>query len=151
VNNFKLLLGAGLLVAARMGHRRQPTREPGPSVRAEAVLARLERIRPATAVSAGLALGIGVKRFLITLLAMTSISAAVLSAGDEASLTILYVVVASLCVWPAVVLYLLLGERVDPRIDATKLWLTANTASVTFYVTLVIGVFFCVDGLIGLL
>jgi 2-methylaconitate cis-trans-isomerase PrpF len=150
VSIFKLVLGVVLLVAAGMGHRRTGTREPAASARTEALLARLERIRPATAFSAGLALGIGFKRLIITLVAMTTIAAADLSSADEASLVVLYVAVASLSVWPAVALYLVVGEHARTTIDAAKRWLTANSTRVTYYITLVIGAYFCADGLAGL-
>jgi Sap, sulfolipid-1-addressing protein len=151
VNVFKLVLGVALLAAAIGGQRRTGTRESRASVRAEAVLARLERIRPATAFSAGLALGIGVKRLIITLVAMTTISAASLNSGDEVSLVVLYVVVASLSVWPAVGLYLVFGDHARTWMDAGKRWLAANGTTVTFSITLVVGAFFCADGLNGLI
>jgi len=35
--------------------------------------------------------------------------------------------------------------------DAGKRWLTAYGTTVTFYITLVVGAFFCADGLNGLI
>ena len=148
---FKLALGVALLVAAAVEHKRTATRESAASPRTEAVVARLERIRPATALTAGLALGIGTKRLILTLVAVTTISVAELSSGDEASLIVLFVAVASLSVWLAVALYLVLGDHARKSMDAAKRWLTANSATVTFYVTLVTGAFLCIDGLIELL
>ena len=148
---FELVLGAGLIIAARIGHSRADTGRPGGSPRTEAMLVRLERIRPVTALSAGLALGVGVKRLVITLLAATTISVAGLDAGDETRLALLYVAVASLSVWPAVVLYLVLGEHARAWITAAKNWLTANGWKVTLGATLGVGVFLFTEGLVRLL
>ena len=115
------------------------------------MLAKLERIRPATALTAGLALGVGVKRLIITLFAATSVAAAGLDAGDETRLALLYVAVASLSVWPAVAISLLFGEHARRWITAAKSWLTENSTKVTLGATLGVGVFLCAQGLISLL
>jgi hypothetical protein len=60
-------------------------------------------------------------------------------------------VVASLCVWPAVAFYLVVGDHARAWIDTAKSWLTANSTTMTFYVTLAVGAFFCADGLAGLI
>ena len=64
---------------------------------------------------------------------------------------VLYVVVASLSVWPAVGLYLVFGDHARTWMDAGKRWLAANGTTVTFYITLVVGAFFCADGINGLI
>ena len=151
VSILELVLGVVLIIAARVGRSRVDPRRPGGSPRTEAMLAKLERIRPATALSAGLALGVGVKRLIITLFAATAVAAAGLDAGDETRLALLYVGVASLSVWPAVAISLLFGEHARRWITAAKSWLTANSTKVTLGATLGVGVFFCVEGLISLL
>ncbi len=151
VSVFGLVLGVLLIMAAQIGRSRARNRDASGSRRTEAMLARLERIRPATALSAGLALGIGAKRLVITLLAATTISAAELDAGDETRLALLYVAVASLSVWPAVVLYLLFGEHARAWITTAKNWLTANGTKVTIAVTFGVGVFLVAESLVRLL
>jgi hypothetical protein len=151
VGVFELVLGIALIIAAQIGRSRADPRRPGGSPRTEAMLAKLERIRPATALTAGLALGVGVKRLIITLFAATAVAAAGLDAGDETRLALLYVGVASLSVWPAVAISLLFGEHARTWITAAKSWLTANSTKVTLGATLGVGVFFCVEGLISLL
>ena len=148
VSIFKLVLGVALIAAARMGQRRPATRESGASTRTEALLARLEQLSAKTAFTAGLALGIGVKRLIVTLLAATTISAAQLDASEETLLVALYIVVASLSVWPAVALYLVFGEHAGVLINGAKRWLTANGTRVTFYITFGVGVLLCVDALV---
>ena len=148
---FELVLGVALIIAAQIGRSRADPRRPGGSPGTAAMLAKLERIRPATALTAGLALGVGVKRLIITLFAATAVAAAGLDAGDETRLALLYVGVASLSVWPAVAVRLLFGEHARRWITAAKSWLTANSTKVTLGATLGVGVFFCVEGLISLL
>ena len=133
-----------------MGQRRSATRASGASPRTEALLARLEQLSAKTAFTAGLALGVGVKRLIVTLLAATTISAAQLDAGEETLLVALYVVVASLSVWPAVGLYLVFGEHARVWINGAKRWLAANGTRVTFYITFGVGVLFCTDALVEL-
>lgn len=148
----ELLLGVALVAAGALGRTRAETRESGgsSSTTTDAVLARLEHLNPAAALSAGLAFGIGTKRLVITLLAATTISTAGLAPGEETALAAVYVAVASLPVWPAVAVYLLLGERADGWITGAKRWLTVHSQQLTYALSLAVGLFFCADALVRL-
>ncbi len=78
----ELLLGAAMLVFAWQGrHPRDPVELSGES-RTSALMVRLRAIRPRTAFSVGLLLGIGgIKRLTLTLLAGTTIAVSGLTPG----------------------------------------------------------------------
>jgi hypothetical protein len=146
----ELTVGVLLLVAAaraRQPSRRQPTR--GTS-RTAHLFARLERVSPRAAVSVGATLGVGVKRLFITIFAASTIALASLTRAEAAGLGVLYVGVASLLVWVPVALYLVAGERAGDWVETAKDGLAANQRTVTFFISLVFGLFFLVAGLVQL-
>lgn len=141
----ELGLGVLLLLAARAAHRPQ---EPGAgSARVSDLLRRLDGLSPSTAFPAGAALGVGTKRFVITALAATTISASTFDASEEAGLAVLYIVLASLLVWLPVGLYLLAGPRADRRVEQTKEWIEADWRPITFWLSLVFGIAILADAI----
>jgi len=142
-----------LLLAFAWRARRLP--EPGEHTgesRTKALLARLGRLRPATAFSIGALLGVGgVKRLTITVLAGTTIATPGLASVEEVGLGVLYVLIASLLVWLPVGVYLVVGRRADHWMASAEEWLAANERRLTFLLTLVFGLLLAGDGLIRLL
>jgi len=147
----ELAFGVGLLVLA--WPQRHPRAEPdsaGPN-RVKAMLARLHRLRPATAFSVGLLLGVGgVKRLTITLVAGATVGIAGLSPIEDALLGVAYVLVAGVLVWVPVGVYLVAGERAAGWLDAAQGWLTANERRITFVSTLLFGFLLTTDALVRL-
>lgn len=120
--------------------------------RTEAFLARLGRLRPATAFTLGALLGAGgVKRLTVTLLAGASIALSGLIPAEELALGILYVVLASALVTIPVAFYLVAGSRADAWTANAKAWLIANEQRFTILSTLAFGVLLIIHGLIQLL
>jgi hypothetical protein len=143
----------GLLLAFAWRARRlpEPKEDTGES-RANALLTRLGRLKPVTALSIGALLGVGgVKRLTITILAGTTIATAGLASVEEVGLGVLYVLIASLLVWLPVAVYLVVGRRADDWMAGAEEWLAANERRVTFLLTFVFGLLLAGDGLIRLL
>ena len=144
----------GVLLLAFAWRARGPSKAPeraGES-RTAALLARLGRLRPVTAFSVGALLGVGgVKRLTITVLAGTTIAAAGLLPVEEAGLSLLFVLMASLLVWLPIAVYLIVGRRADDWMASAETWLAANERRVTFLLTFVFGLLMVGDGLIRLL
>ena len=147
----ELAFGVGLLVLA--WPQRHPRAEPDPAGpnRVKAMLARLHRLRPSTAFSVGLLLGVGgVKRLTITLVAGATVGIAGLTPVEDVLLGVLYVLVAAVLVWVPVGVYLLAGERAAVWLDAAQGWLTANQRRITFVSTLLFGFLLTTDALVRL-
>ena len=76
------------------------------------MLARLHGLRPGTAFSVGVLLGVGgVKRLTITLVAGATVGIADLLVVEDVLLGVVYVLVAGVLVWLPVGVYLVAGER----------------------------------------
>ena len=115
----------------------------------KALLERLRALRPGTAFSAGLLLGVGgVKRLTITLVAGATVGIANLLVIEDVVLGILYVLVAAVLVWLPVGVYVIAGHRSDDWLEAAEEWLTANERRITFFTTLVFGFLLTSDALI---
>jgi len=150
--SLELLLGVVMLIFAWQGRRpRDPVELAGES-RTSALLARLHGIRPGTAFTIGLLLGIGgIKRLTLTLLAGTTIAVSGLSTGEQVGLGIAYVLIATLLVWGPAWIYLVAGPRADAWTMSTQAWLSANQRLATAVSTLVFGVILTGHGLFSLL
>jgi Sap, sulfolipid-1-addressing protein len=148
----ELLLGAAMLVFAWQGRRpRDPVELSGES-RTSAFLARLSAIRPRTAFSIGLLLGIGgIKRLTLSLLAGTTIAVSGLAGGEQVGLGAAYILIATALVWAPACIYLVAGPRADAWMASTQGWLVANQRRATVLSTLVFGVILVVQGLFVLL
>ena len=149
----ELALGVALLVAA-WRWRRHPElrRPPRPRPRIEAVKAkldlptRLQHLRPGLSLSLGVVFGVGPKRLAITLLAVAQINVASPVAVEEATLILLFVVVASLPVLVPVCMYVVAGQRAEGWIERATAWLTEHQNDLTVYSTAVFGLLFVIDG-----
>jgi hypothetical protein len=147
----ELAFGVGMLVLAWPQRRASAQPEgPAPS-RVKAMLARLHGLRPGTAFSVGVLLGVGgVKRLTITLVAGATVGIAGLLPIEDVLLGILYVLVAAVLVWVPVGVYLVAGERADGWLEAAQGWLTANERRITFVSTLLFGFLLTSDALVRL-
>ena len=144
----ELTLGIACLVFAAVIRRRPETTEARQPGRSHRILDRLERVRPGTAVLAGLALGIGgPKRLVVTGLAAASIIASGSSGAQETALVTWYAILATAVVWAPVAAYVLSGQRAVAEVDGAFAWLARHRRSVTFYVSATIGVALLAGGL----
>jgi uncharacterized cupin superfamily protein len=127
----------GVLVAGGVLVRRRGT------VRA-ADLALLDRLTPATAAAAAVALNVGPKRLVLTALAAPAIDGA-------ASLAVLYLAVATLLVWAPVLAFELAGERAVRLLARGSSWLAARQRSVASASLVGVGALAVADSLASLL
>jgi hypothetical protein len=127
----------GVLVAGGVLVRRRGT------VRA-ADLALLDRLTPATAAAAAVALNLGPKRLVLTALAAPAIDGA-------ASLAVLYLAVATLLVWAPVLAFELAGERAVRLLARGSSWLAARQRSVASASLVGVGALAVADSLASLL
>jgi hypothetical protein len=147
----ELAFGVGLLVLAWPQRHAGAEPDPAGPSRVKAMLARLHGLRPGTAFSVGLLLGVGgVKRLTITLVAGATVGIAGLSAIEDALLGVAYVLVAGVLVWVPVGVYLVAGERAAGWLEAAQGWLTANERRITFVSTLLFGFLLTSDALVRL-
>ena len=149
-----LLLGVVLLVvAARERRQPEPDRTAAPRDGQKGpVLAKLSHVTPAAASAVAGVLGFGgPKRLVITFLAMSVISGAVLSNIESATLVVLYVGVASVIVWMPVTLVLVAGDRGAAVLRRVAEWLEEHSQALRIGLALVIGAALVVDGLVRLI
>ena len=147
----ELAFGVGLLVLAWPQRHARAEPDPAGRSRVKAMLARLHRLRPGTAFSVGLLLGVGgVKRLTITLVAGATVGIAGLTPVEDVLLGVLYVLVAAVLVWVPVGVYLVAGERAAEWLEAAQGWLTANERRITFVSTLLFGFLLTSDALVRL-
>jgi hypothetical protein len=147
----ELALGVLLIAFAWRGRRPDELREERQRVRIEGLFGRLEHVRPTLAFSLGVALGVGTKRLIITVLAASTVAFAGVDKTEEAGLAMVYVLVGGLTVWPPVAVYLIAGRRADDWITDAKAWLTVNAQTVAYYLSAIFGIAIVVDALIELL
>ena len=152
-----LALTLGILLLAAAWHWRTPREaavreQRRTSPRTKAFLERLGRLHPGTAFSVGFLLGVGgPKRLTVTLLFAATIAISGLDSAEKTALGVVYVVIASALVWLPVGLYLVAGERANRWMAAAQDWLIAHRRQIGFGATLVLGLLFTVDALVGIL
>ena len=148
---FELVVGLGLLALAWAQRRPRPPAPAGRPSRTEAILARLQGLRPGTAFAFGMVLGVGgIKRLSITLVAGATVAIADLLRVESLALGVLYIVVSGVLVWFPVTVYVIAGARADAWMKAARDWVTANERRLTFSSTVVFGVLLTADGLLRL-
>ncbi len=139
-----LCLGIALLSLAVVIHRRPSIVTSGSnrsSGRSKRVLERLARVRPFTAVAAGVMLGIGgPKRLVVATLASASIAATGLTGSDQLTLILWYSALATIVVWLPVLSYLLLGQSAVNQVDRGLEWLARHRRSATMGALVLLGV-----------
>jgi hypothetical protein len=131
---FGVVLIAGALLVRRRGAKQRPDWT--------ALLERLHRLRPGTALAAGLALGVGgPKRLVLTTLAGSSIAASAAEGSYVAVLVLLYSLVATLLVWLPVLAFVIAGDRVLGLLHAADRRLAEHEHEIAFWSLLIVGVF----------
>ena len=149
-----LALGFGLAVLwlAVMVRRRPPAATPSSNARSQEMLERLGRLRPGTALVAGLVLGIGgPKRLVLTALAAATISTSTADRGEAAVLVVAYTILATILVSGPILAFEIFGDRAMTKLDEAQSWLSRHQRSATFYVLLLIGVVALASGIATLL
>jgi hypothetical protein len=147
----ELAFRIGLLAVAWPQRRAGADPDAGGPGRVKAMLARLHGLRPGTAFSVGVPLGVGgVKRLSITVFAGAAVGIAGLSPIEDVLLGVLYVLVAAVLVWVPVGVYLVAGERADAWLEEAQGWLTANERRITFASTVLFGFLLTSDALVRL-
>jgi len=154
----EIALALVLLVLALVAHRRPPDTNDGPSPherskeRTKALLERLRRFRLLTTVVAGFLLGIGgPKRLVLTSLAATTIVTAGLGDGDQATLVVVFVTLATALVWGPLILFLLLGNRVVALMEDAQDDIGRRQPQVTVYALLILAALLVIDAMSVLL
>lgn len=146
-----LALALGVALIATAGVLR---RSPGDGRGTERVVSLLDRVRgvrPAQAFPAGAAFGVGTKRFLITVVTAATLAGGDLGRVEMASLSVLYVLTASVVVWLPVGLYLLAGPRSDAIVERAEAWLLDHWQAIGVWLSAGFGVLICADALLRLL
>ncbi len=150
----ELGLGVALLWLAAVISRRPPgaLHAPGAHGRSKELLERLARVRPLTALLAGLMLGIGgPKRLVLTALASASIAAAGVGGADRGALILWYSALATVVVWLPIVGYVLLGQWAVAWLDRGLEWLTRHQRRASITVLVVVAAVLFVDAAVTLL
>ncbi|MFI5054065.1 MAG: GAP family protein, partial [Acidimicrobiia bacterium] len=148
--------GVALLVAAARARgvrepELHPTEPRGTGPRTKALLNRLMGLRPVEASGAGALLGMGgPKRLVISVLAAATISTSGLHSQGKLVFSAFYVVIATVLVWAPVLLYVIAGERAGEWMVRGREWLTSYRQPLTFWLLVVFGLFFVVDGVVRL-
>jgi Sap, sulfolipid-1-addressing protein len=137
-------------LAARVRRRPASEGEAG-ARRTRKVLARLERLRLLTSVTAGVVFGIGVpKRLVLTLLTASTINTAGVRPSAQALLVVVYVAVATAIVWVPVTLFILFGDRAIAMMRRSQDELIRRQPHVTIHALQFLAAVFALDAL-GLL
>jgi Sap, sulfolipid-1-addressing protein len=147
-----LELGAAialLWLAARV--RRAPLEVSGQNERMQKMLARLDRVRVATAVAAGLLFGVGGKRLVLSALAAGSIAAAGLGTGAGHSLVGWYALLATAVVWVPVLGFVLFGKRAVAWLAGIQARLVKHQREAIFYLLLAMALLLLLDAVVTLL
>ncbi len=145
-----LLLGL-LLLGVGVRARRHPERLAPSSGPENPVLSRLRSVSPAAASAVAGMLGFGgPKRLVITFLAMSLISGAVLGDIERVSLVVLYVAVASVLVWLPVTMVLVSGERGTAALHRVGGWLERHAEELRVVLGFAVGGALVLDGIVRL-
>jgi hypothetical protein len=91
--------------------------------------------------------GVNPKNLGLTIAAASTISAAGLSSGEEITVLVVFVVLASLTVAVPVVANLIAGEQAEPTLNSMKEWLMVNNATVMAVLFVVLGAKVLGDGI----
>lgn len=142
----ELLLGAALLVVGARTWQAQPG--PERTGRGAAIMAGLHEMGPAAAFSMAALLGFGgPKRLLLTLLAMAAVSGADAGRVTDATLVILYVVIATALVWAPVGFLIVAAGRAVPMLERCESWARAHARELRIWTSLAFGAVLVADGL----
>jgi Sap, sulfolipid-1-addressing protein len=152
VDSIEIAFGIALLLTAVYVRRhRSDLAARGPNPRTAAIRSRLANLRPLTALGTGAALGIGgPKRIGVTIVVSAAIAAAGLESAEALGLAVLYVAVATILVWVPILLYVAFGARATEWLENAQRWIGQHKATLTFYLSAVLGTVLVVDGIVHL-
>ncbi len=144
-----LVLGGALLGAAWQELRTPLPRTPRPRPRTEALKARLQDIGPVTAVSSGVLLGIGgPKRLALALFAAAAIATADVGRVASTSLSVVYILLATVLVWVPVLVALVFADRTTDWLAAGQTWARAHERPLVIVPAVTLGAVLIGSGLL---
>ena len=91
--------------------------------------------------------GVNPKNLALTVAAAATIAAAGLTTGEQIGVFAIYVAIASIAVAAPVLVYLIMGERVQDGLNSLKEWLIANNNTVMAVLFVVFGAKLLGDGI----
>ncbi len=139
-----------LWLAARVRRGRPIVEVKGQSERTKKVLDRLDRMHVGTAVAAGVLLGIGGKRLVLSALAAGSIAASGVGTGAGDSLVGWYSLLATSVVWVPVLVFVFFGQRAAAWLANVQARLVKHQREALFYVLVAAAVILAVNGVLTL-
>jgi threonine/homoserine/homoserine lactone efflux protein len=142
-----VVLGIALILMARRHWKARPKAGEEPAM--PKWMAAIDNVTPVKALGLGVLLsGLNPKNLLLAVGAAAAVGQlAGLSTTDAVVALAVFVIIGSLSVAIPVVGYLLAGDRMRPKLEAWKLWLEHNNATVVAVLLLVIGVVLLSKGL----
>ena len=142
----KILIGALFVALGVKQWRSRPG--PGDEPTMPAWMASIDEFSMGKSLGIGLLLaGVNPKNLGLTIAAASTISAAGLSSGEEVTVLVVFVLLASSTVAVPVVANLIAGERAEPTLNSMKEWLIANNATVMSVLFVVLGAKVLGDGI----
>ena len=142
----KILIGALFVALGVKQWRSRP--EPGGEAQMPGWMASIDDFTMGKSFGIGLLLaGVNPKNLGLTIAAASTISAAGLSSGEEITVLVVFVVLASLTVAVPVIANLLAGEKAAPTLNSMKEWLVVNNATVMAVLFVVLGAKVLGDGI----
>ena len=148
VSALKLGLGV-LLLLVGLGQWQGRLRE-GEEVPTPKWMGALETFTPVKAFGAGgLLSGVSPKNLLLAIAGASTIAQTRMSAGQQAIVYAIFMVIATIGVGAPVVLYFALGSRSRQLLDHLKRWMTQNNAAILAVLLLVLGVKLVGDAISG--
>jgi len=144
----KLVLGAVLLLLGLRNWRKRPA--PGEPAALPKWLQAMESITPAKSGALGIGLSsLNPKNILMIIGGGLAIAGSPTSTGGKVTAAVIFVLLAVSTVMVPVVVYQVMGDRIQPRLESLDSWLEANNATVMAVLFLVIGVVLIGKGLDG--
>lgn len=135
----KLVLGLLLVVAAAGQWRKRP--KPGEDPTMPGWMTKIDSMKPGAALGLGILLSaLNPKNLLLIAGAAAGISQTDLSSTDTAIAVAVFTLIGASTVAVPTLGYLFLGAKIQPTLDAAKVWLSANNITVMAVLLLVIGV-----------
>jgi hypothetical protein len=142
----RLVLGVVLFRVAGRQWRARPA--PGEEAEMPSWMGSLDALTATKAAGAGVVLGIvNPKNLLLVIGGATVVAQADLSGADQAVTWLLFTLVGSLGVAVPVVLYLAMGDRARPRLDAIEAWMTQNSSVIVAVICVLLGAKLIGDGI----
>jgi hypothetical protein len=134
----KLVLGLLFLLLAVRNWRSRPKAGEEPEM--PAWMAAIDEFGTGKSGGIGVLLsGLNPKNLALTAAGAATIAAAGLTSGEEISAFVVFVAIASVTVAAPVLVYLILGERVQGGLNSLKEWLIANNNTVMAVLLVVLG------------